>query len=234
MENIELSEIKECKIFDIKKAKFYLPHYKTDSISNTMVKSEDYWDNWSGGALAIIDKYLSENAVILDIGANVGSHTVYWALERSARKIYSFEPLLDTFNILKTNIKLNNLSDRVDIYNIGLSDEVCNGTIESYNSYNIGGTSFRKTENGESKFCPLDSIEIPEKIDLIKIDVEGAEVRVLDGAKNTIIKNKPVIVIETFNHKEEVDNFMQSISYEFADIIRPGEDYIYKYAGEHV
>ena len=226
--------LNEDKIFNIKKAKFYLPHYPKDCISNIMVNSDDYWDNWSGGALAIIDKYLSDNAVILDIGANIGSHTVYWALERFAHKIYAFEPLLDTFNILKTNIELNQINDRVNIYNVGLSDEDCNGTVAMYNEMNIGGTSFRKAEDGEAKFCPLDSIVISEKIDLIKIDVEGAEVRVLEGAKKTIVKNKPVIVIETFNHKDEVDNFMQSISYELVDTIRQGEDYIYKYAGENV
>lgn len=219
------------KIYNIKKAKFYLPHYPKDCISSFMVNGKDYWDNWAGGALGIIDKYLPDNAVILDIGANVGSHTVYWALERNAKKIYSFEPFSDTFNILKMNIELNSLENRVEIFNIGLSDESCCTSVNSYNESNIGGTSFKKSERGNYIFKPLDIFDIKEKIDLIKIDVEGAEVDVLNGGKNTIVKNKPVIVIETFTHKDEVDKFMKSIFYEQVDTIRQGEDYIYKYSG---
>ena len=218
-------------IFNIKKAKFYLPHYKTDSISQVMVGCGDYWDNWADGALGKIDKYLSDNAVILDIGANVGSHTVYWALERNAEKIYSFEPLADTFNILKRNIELNSLEDRVEIFDIGLSDESCYGEIKQYSEVNIGGTSFKKSETGDVIFKPLDSFNFNEKIDLIKIDVEGMEVDVLNGGRNTIVENKPVIVLETFTNKDEVDKFMESVSYKLVETIRDGEDYIYQYAG---
>ena len=224
-------QITQDKVFDIKKAKFYLPHYPTDCISSIMVNSKDYWDNWAGGALGIINKYLPDNAVILDIGANIGSHTVYWAFERNAKKIYAFEPLPDTFNILKTNIELNSLQNRVEIYNIGLSNESCSCSIDKYNESNIGGTSFKKSDRGNFIFKPLDNFGFDEKINLIKIDVEGAEVNVLNGGKKTIVKNKPVIVIETFTHKKEVDEFMASISYKQVDTIREGEDYIYRYAG---
>lgn len=221
--------VQEDKIFNIKKAKYYLPHYPVDSISNIIVSTQNYWDNWEGGALGIIDKYLPDNAVILDIGANIGSHTLYWALERNAAKIYAFEPLLDTFEILKTNVELNNLEDRVQIYNAGLSDELCFTGVSSYNERNIGGTSFKKAPVGEYLFCPLDDFKFMEHIDLIKIDVEGAELEVLNGGRKTIMKDNPVIVLETFTHKKEVDAFMSSISYEQVATIREGEDYIYQY-----
>ncbi len=220
--------LEQDKIFEIKKAKFYLPHYPVDSISNVMVGLNNYWDNWQNGAIPVIDKYLPDNAVILDIGANVGSHTVYWALERNARKIYAFEPLPDTFSILKTNIELNNLQSKVVLYNTGLSDTDCTTKIGLYRETNIGGTSFKKDQNGEFKFSPLDSFEIKEHIDLIKIDVEGAEIEVLNGAINTIKESKPIIVLETFDKKSEVDDFMHEIGYEQIDTIREGEDYIYR------
>ena len=148
--------LEQDKIFTIKKAKFYLPHYPEDSISNCIVGQQNYWDNWEGGALGKIDKYLNDNAVILDIGANIGSHTIYWVLERNAKKIYSFEPLPDTFEILKKNIELNSLDDRVEIFSVGLSDEECKTTVSQYNIHNIGGTAFMKAPWGEFSFKTLD------------------------------------------------------------------------------
>ena len=75
--------IEQDKIFSIQEAKFYLPNFPTDCISSCIVHGNNYWDYH---ALLLIDQYLPENAVILDIGANVGSHTIYWALKRNAKK----------------------------------------------------------------------------------------------------------------------------------------------------
>ena len=68
-----------------------------------------------------------------------------------------------------------------------------------------------------------------EKIDLIKIHEQRHEIETLEGARETIYKQKPVIVIESFNKKDEVDNFLIPMGYELVDTIRKGEDYIYKY-----
>ena len=177
----------------------------------------------------LIDKYLPSNAIILDVGANVGSHTIYWALERKAKKVYSFEPFAPTFDVLSNNIILNKLTDVVTIFNKGLSNEACKAKVKMFRACNVGGTAFTKSDDGDADFIPLDSIQFSEKIDLIKIDVEGHEIETLEGARETIYKHKPVIVIESFNKKEEVDNFLIPMGYELVDTIRKGEDYIYKY-----
>lgn len=214
------------KIFQIKNAKFYLPNYPEDCISSSIVSGNDYWDKY---ALKLIDKYLPQNATILDIGANVGSHTIYWALERFANKIYSFEPFKQTFDILSKNIELNNLKSKVVLSDKGLSNQICKAKVKTFTPFNVGGTSFAKDKKGDFEFVPLDILKIPEKIDLIKIDVEGHEIETLEGAKETIYKSKPVIVIESFNKKEKVDEILFSMGYELVDTIRKGEDYIYQY-----
>ena len=224
-------EIDRSKVFEIKKAKFYLPNYQTDCISNIMVSTMNYWDNWKVGALSIIDKYLPENAVIADIGANVGSHSIYWALERNVLKIYSFEPYPETFEVLKTNVMLNNLENTIEVSNFGLSDEFGSFVVEDYNPRNIGATVFKKSMSGNFYFCPFDDLKISEPIDMIKIDVEGGEVDVLNGMKKTMVKSHPIIVIETFNHKKEVDDYMHNFNYSQVETIREGEDYIYTYSG---
>ena len=215
-------------IAQIRNARFYLPDYPTDCIQSCIANGNDYWDTH---ALYIIDKYIPDDAVILDIGANIGSHSLYWTLERDAKKIYAFEPLPGTYEILQKNIELNNLNDRIISFNFGLSDEEINAKIGSYNKQNIGGTSFVKADKGNFKLKTLDSLNIPEKIDLFKIDVEGAEVEVLLGAVETIKKNKPIIVIESFNRKNQIDIVFNELGYKQVETIREGEDYIYTYAG---
>ena len=218
--------MQEDKIFDIKNTKFYLPNYPTDCISQCIVGGKDYWDK---SALNIIDKYLEDNSTILDIGANVGSHSLYWAIERNAKKVYSFEPYTPTYEILDTNIKLNNLEKTIFPSNKGLSNELCNANVKSFMESNIGGTTFEKNADGEFEFVSLDSLNIAEKIDLIKIDVEGHEMEVLEGAIKTIFNNKPIIVIETFNKKEQVVQFLNSLGFALVETIREGEDYIFRY-----
>ena len=188
--------------------------------------TKNYWDIYAHN---IIDKYLKDNATILDIGANIGSHTLYWANERNAKMVHAFEPLPYSFEILKKHIELNNLEKKVKIYPYGLSDEVVRTKIAQFHEINIGGTSFKKQEDGDYEFKPLDSLELKEKIDLIKIDVEGAEMEVLRGGIETIKKNKPIIVIESFDKKDQVDAFLFALGYEHIDTIREGEDYIYRH-----
>ncbi len=212
-------------VVPIKNALFYLPNFPIDCIQRIMVLSQNYWDI---KALEIINKYLPDEAVILDIGANIGSHSVYWALERNAKKVYSFEPLEYTYEILKQNIQLNSLEERVKIFNFGLYNADTKASVNSYNQANIGNTSFSPNNTGHFELKTLDSLKIPEKIDLMKIDVEGAEVEVLLGAENTIKANKPVIVIESFNRKSEIDEVFKTFGYKQVDTIREGEDYIYK------
>lgn len=210
-------------IFRVNNVNFYLPYYPNDFISRIIVNEQRYWDIWG---LTCTNPYIPDNANIIDVGANIGNHTIYWALERNANKIYCFEPLPEAFKILSKNIELNFLNDRVQLYNVGLSNECCNGSVLDFSVGNVGSTTFRKDSNGKISFKTLDSFDFPEKIHLLKIDVEGAEMDVLCGAKNTILKHKPVISIESFNHKDELNNFMESLSYEMVRVVRD-EDFIY-------
>ena len=211
-------------VFEISGAKFFLPNNDIDSIQFCMRSKLVYWDIL---ALYQIDKYLPDNSTILDIGANIGSHSIYWSRERNAKKVYAFEPLDTTYDILTKNIELNNLEDTITSYNFGLYNKETNARILYFWKENLGGTSFIPDGNGGFKLKTLDSLDIKEKIDLIKIDVEGAEVQTIEGALETIKANKPVLVIETFTHKDEVENLILPIGYELVETIRKNEDYIY-------
>lgn len=210
----------------IRNSRFWLPNFPMDVIQRIMVMSNNYWDE---EAINVMDKYIPDDAVIVDIGAYIGSHSVYWAVERHAKKIYAFEPLQSAYEIMEKNIALNNLEDIIIPYSFGLSDKFENAEISFYDRGNIGATAFIPSERGPFQMRSLDSIEIPEKIDLIKVDVEEAEVEVLYGAIETIKRDKPVVVVETFNKKFDVDRVLKEVGYIQVDTIRENEDFVYKY-----
>ncbi len=153
--------------------------------------------------------------MILDIGANIGNHSVYWAVKTDARRIYSFEPVKDFFKILKKNVEINKLNNKIKIFNIGLSNKKINGSVSFYDRKNIGGTHVKQDPNGNLLLDKLDNIKIEESaIDFVKIDVEGHELEVLQGARETLLKYKPIVFVESFpDKKQKVHEYLTNLGY---------------------
>jgi FkbM family methyltransferase len=114
--------------------------------------------------------------------------------------VYSFEPFPQNISLLKINMQ--NYKDKSKIFENALSDK--EGTMPLYNSQagNFGGFSLHSYSNGSSfivnpsiNVITLDSLNL-DNISMIKIDVENHENEVLEGAKQTILRNKPIIFIE--------------------------------------
>ncbi|MCL5407582.1 MAG: FkbM family methyltransferase [Patescibacteria group bacterium] len=169
-----------------------------------------------------LDKYDLKGKTIFDIGAHIGYHSMYFAeLVGDKGKVFSFEP--NTFNLKRMQkiLKANkDLSSRIKIFNIaigkqsgkinfGYSPEIdcgysCGGYIEGaetpYTKNDYQTVNFKKTIVRQTS---LDNITKDLKVNhqpfLIKIDVEGAEYLILQGAKKFIIKNKPIFLIEIHN-----------------------------------
>ena len=200
-------------IWQNKYAKFYVPYYPIDFIQRHIVESNEFFEEV---ILRDLDKYIKDNAIILDIGANIGNHTLYWLLasKKKIERVHSFEPVLDTFNILVKNIEINNLSGKVKLYNIGLNDCSANATCSTYRRQNIGDTHLKVGE-GNIILKSLDSIDLnEERIDFLKIDVEDMEIPMLKGSVNTLKKYKPVIFIESqYKNINEVKNILENIGY---------------------
>ena len=201
------------------KTKFYLPNVKTDSIQQYIFKNNNYFElnnldyichQWNNGA---VGKAI-ENNVVLDIGANIGNHTLYYLNECNAKKVYCFEPVVDTYNVLYENIILNNLLERTCLYNVGIGSKSGKANISSYNMYNIGGTTIEMSDDGNISVVAIDDIDIPGFISMVKIDVEGFELYAIKGMQKTLEKYKPYLTIEIRNrHKNEVISLLSNLGY---------------------
>lgn len=219
--------------FDKIKSKFYLPLYQEDLIQQTILVYEDYFeadylnkicnDKWEGKVGTSI-----KHQGVLDIGANIGNHTLYFANECSACKVFSFEPVESTFNILKRNVEINNLEEVCVIYNVGVgSDENQRANIEVYDSRNIGGTSLSLAESGTIPIVAIDRLEFERPIAFVKIDTEGFERMVIDGAKKTIETFLPFIMIEISKENfQYIDLYLENLGYAYE---QEGEENFFYY-----
>ncbi len=165
--------------------------------------------------LQIIRQYSLGCTVFFDIGSNVGNHAIFFAKVLGANKIYTFEANPVASDILKINISLNNLSDKINTsyLGIGVGDRFGLFNINISHPNNIGGATLIEKqiplENslGQERataddivVLPIDSLNIPDNPDFVKIDVEGMEIAVLKGMQNIIDNFHPRIFIEVDNN----------------------------------
>lgn len=189
----------------------YVPLFEKDAIQRIIVNAEDFYER--DVLCELQGKYIGENKVILDIGANIGNHTLYFAKVCKAKKIYSFEPIQGTFQILEKNIRINKIDDVVTAYNMAIGEGVGKASIASYNEKNIGGTQLKENDRGLIPVTSLDHFDFTN-IDFVKIDVEGFECNVLKGAVNFFAANRPLVFIEvTEDNLPFVKNYFMDIDY---------------------
>ena len=146
-----------------------------------------------------IKSLLNEGDTVLDIGANIGYYTLIMSkLVGKKGRVYAFEPEPRNLELLRKSLKINHINN-VKLFPFALSNK---NTKDNFfiNKVNAGGHSLIKTSESERfievEVKKLDAILIKNKIKLIKIDTEGSEDNVLLGAKITIKKNKPIIILE--------------------------------------
>lgn len=162
-------------------------------------ESEFFWigsrDRWDTHHLINL---LKPRSVMLDVGANFGCYSIVLAA-RTGGEVYPFEPNPATFSRLTTNIRLNGLTECVRPFRIGLSDRTGPAYLVRQPG-NSGAARVSATSGDEAielstldEFCEAQRID---RVDLVKIDVEGLEERVLRGGKACLDRLKPLILIE--------------------------------------
>lgn len=144
---------------------------------------------------------IKQNWTCLDVGANIGYYTLLFSKLASQGKVYAFEPVPLNHHILKANTHLNNASN-VFIENIALGTQA--GRSRFFLSEDSGFSSFRNTKQQPVKQVIIVNVQALDnyikdrqirKVDFIKIDVEGAEKLILEGAKNVLQNLRPKMML---------------------------------------
>lgn len=182
-------------------------------------KCLDLYGEWSWEEIEATKQYAT--GVVLDVGANIGTHTLAYA--QYAKHVIAFEPIIGIFNVLCANLALNCI-ENVTPLSIAAGDEnkVVKAQSPDFNVVN----NFGAFSVGSGDFhCPVRTIDHLwlSDVTLIKIDVEGYELEVLRGAVETIARCKPALYVENDRQEksEELCKFIESLDYSMTDHVVP-------------
>jgi FkbM family methyltransferase len=182
--------------------KFYTPTRKTAGRVKKIFRKEPITITWMDN--------MKQGDTVIDIGANVGMYSLMSAVSRKVN-VYAFEPEASNYNLLCQNIRLNNVQDKVTAYCAGTLDYDGFSVLNIAQDRDVGPGGSCHTVDEEKNFdlskmnvafkqginiVKLDTFCKQMNIvpDHIKMDVDGLEHRVIDGAVDSIQKSKTVII----------------------------------------
>ena len=221
----KIFNIKKLKLYKTNTGSYYLPFFAfRDVVRNTIIENKIF-DN---DVYEYSKKYIKENSVVIDAGANYGQLSILFSKVKPGVKVYAFEAYKYISQILLKNVKINNAN--VKVYNCILSDEnkknliISDSILKEFNNYGSNSVELETDENQGNLIdsIKIDDLDIQEKISFMKIDVQGYDLKVLKGAKKTIMKNKMPIIIE---YSEEFEN---KFDYNFSDFLKILKEINYK------
>lgn len=175
----------------------------------------------------LFKKYVHENNTVIDVGANIGYHTLHSAeYVGPGGKVVAIEPNQWAINRLKRNLELNpQIQERVQIIKVALSDrDELSQEMSFQASYKLSGNNAAVSEIVDVR--SLDSICADQDligINLIKIDVDGFEIKVLKGSLDLLARDHPTLIVEFTpsvfsqlgDEVQSLEQSLQSLGYSF-------------------
>ena len=243
------------------KEKFKLVYYNfknskySFALYNNFYKTnlDDKWEVITNKPLYFIvkdiDRYekyykIKFNDIVLDAGANEGSLTVVYSQKIGVKgKVFAFEPDTKNIEILKHNMSLNKKYNNIELVKKALWNK--KDTIEFFEAGTVASSIFYEDKNSQrvtiqaiSIDCFMSTKKI-NRLNFVKMDIEGAEIEALKGSINTIEKYRPDFAIASYhiiNNKPTyigVESFFNKIGYPYkTEFFDDGE--IMTYAGNSV
>lgn len=182
------------------------PRFIIDNADDTIQQSWARGQWYEQRELDIMIKHMPQDSVVIDVGANIGNHSMYLDLSGKARVIHAIEPIPRSYRLMLINMALN-YCHRINVDHIGLAlgdHEHMAYPIMYYGEDNLGSVRLGERPWGADPKYLLDPVMVVRgdslfastHIDLIKIDVEGMELKVLDGLSGTIRASRPMLFVE--------------------------------------
>lgn len=171
--------------------------------------------------LALMRSLLPPDGVFVDIGANVGLFTVAMASRLENGRVWAYEPVPENVRKLQNNVRINGFTN-VRVRPVAVGDRVDSVQLRVPPDHSPGSTSSIAEIAGRPNWVPvgppveqvtLDTDFKLDRLELIKIDVQGQEYAVLDGASEVIRRFRPRIIVEMGSAAESVRDWASENGY---------------------
>jgi FkbM family methyltransferase len=196
-----------------------------ECISDDIVKYNNFWEyelfnRW-------VD-YFPKDGLMIDIGANIGSHCLQFKQTFPDLSIWAFELHPENYKLLKANVKTYN---DIQAFNVGIGSRVSVISFNNGHYSNSGVVSMDIYGINKNIVIALDDLldsdSQKEPITFIKLDVEGHELSALEGMKKTLFKYNPLIWIEDLTNSVAI-NYLMNLGYCILQKEESTSDYLMK------
>ena len=181
-----------------------LSYFKSDSVIGRSLRE---YGEWAQKEVDFLVDFIRPGDTVVDVGAFIGTHTVAFAHHvGDAGLVYAYEPNPLAYKVLEVNVQQNNLSN-VRLFNVGLAakkrvfyiSEFAPGLVDNPGAFSLVMKEVKKQKDSVHgmavELVPLDEFELQE-CRLIKIDAEGMEGEVIDGAHGLLERLRPLVYAE--------------------------------------
>lgn len=222
---------KKLSYYETETGNYFLPSDAINDEIAAAIKDNRVYDK---EVVDIASKFIKPGTTVLDVGCNFGQMSILFSnLVKNKGKVHSFEADDWVYKILVKNIKANE-KENIIIPHFGavhnVDDKVLYYPVQNfkkYQTYGSHGIDYTERSGRKVKSLTIDSLGITGRISFMKIDIEGGDLKAMQGAKKTILKNKMPILFEyqnVFEDKykmcfQDYIDFVESINYRFSKVI---------------
>lgn len=194
--------------------------------ADDMLDDSIFTGNFELNELKFAERFLKQGMTVLDIGAHHGLYTVLAARKvGKTGKVMAFEPSAKERRRLMTHLRLNRVQDRVSVIPTAIGKETADTTLYVVVGKETGCNSLRPPAVAE----PTEPVRVPvtsldaflskenlDRVDFIKMDIEGAELAMLEGAQGMLANHpRPVILTEMADSRTRAWGYKASAIYDF-------------------
>ena len=202
--------------------------FKEDEVISRSLK---VYGEWAEHEISILDSFIRAESTVIDVGANIGTHTLAFANLNKSVDIISIEAQPLVFSVLQINCIINELNN---VYCRNMVAGKRNSTLkvseDNIDWQNVGASSFKEPKNflkstpSQRKtnisnwMIPMNRLDyfwVEKPVSLVKIDVEGMELDVIEGGFSLLKHYRPVVFAEQLNlkHLKNIKNLFEKINY---------------------
>jgi FkbM family methyltransferase len=202
-----------------------LPDCRTDHIQSRILQDLRPYEE---EMLADMARRVARDTLVLDIGANIGNHTMYLAAVAGCQ-VEAFEPNTALCDALEQSTGLNGLSHRINVHRVGVGARRGLAHFAQAIPTNLGAQRLDLGE-GDIRIVVLDDLQFRAPVGMMKIDVEGMELDVLQGATGLLERDRPLVYVECLNEKEfvAVGRLLEGLAYSYWDTFNVSPTHLFR------